>query len=128
MKFKNKQHEDFYVKNIQKTNSERDPYRKALFYTLGLAEQTRTNINDIYDFAESEIDFACLSKPWQTSTSLRVTRLSFNLYNNFNGIVSDEVIDNPKGYTPEDIFCNELMPYFFEAIKLRYPEYVRKET
>lgn len=127
MKFKNEQHKSFYMENIQKTNSERDPYRKALFYTLGLTEQTRVHINDIYDFHKKGIDWDGLSKPWQTSTSLRVTRLAFNLYNNFNGIIGDEVIDNPNGYTPEDIFCNELMTYFFEAIKLRYPEYAGYE-
>lgn len=36
MKFKNEQHKNFYMENIQKTNSEHDHYRKALFYTLGL--------------------------------------------------------------------------------------------
>ena len=42
MKFKNEQHEKFYMENIHKTNSVRGPYRKALFYALVLTEQTRT--------------------------------------------------------------------------------------
>ena len=123
MLFKDNYHKIFYEENVKKTNSERDPYRKALFYTLGLTEETRKHVNHLYDFRESGIDFDGLSQPWQTSTSKQVTRLAFNLYNNFCGDIGDEIIDNPSHYTPEDIFSNSLMAYMFEAVKVRYPEY-----
>jgi len=128
MIFKDKLHKDFYAENILKTNSVHDPYRQALFYTLGLTRETRKYIHGLYDFREKGIDFDGLSKAWQTSGTMRVTRLAFNLYNNFNGQIYDEgtgtqaAIDGSGHYTPEDIFCDGLMPYFFEAVKLRYPE------
>lgn len=121
MLFKDKQHQEFYEENVNKTNSASDPYRKALFYTLGLTAETRNNINDLYDFNEKGILFDGLRKPWQTGSTGRVTRLAFNLYNNYHG--NGEIGDNAGSYTPEDIFCDSLMIYFFEAVKLRYPEY-----
>jgi hypothetical protein len=62
-------HREFYEGCIQRTNSVDDPYRKALFYTLGLTDETRRNINHLYDFEERGIDFTGLFEPWQTGTS-----------------------------------------------------------
>ncbi|MCQ4638523.1 DUF6075 family protein, partial [Anaerovorax odorimutans] len=49
----------------------------------------------------------------------RATCLAFNLWNGY-------VEQGQKSmFTPESLFSCDLAPYFFEAIKLRYPEYVR---
>ncbi len=124
MKFIDKEHEVFYKSNILKTNSQEDPYRQALFYALGLTEETRNNINSLYDYKEKCINFDGLNAPWQTGTTTKVTRLAFNLYNGFSGDSGeDSPIDDSSNYTPHDIFDNSLMPFMFVAIKLRYPAY-----
>ncbi|RCX20918.1 hypothetical protein DFR58_101120 [Anaerobacterium chartisolvens] len=121
--FMNDAHREFYIMNIQKTNSFSDPYRKALFYALGLTAETRNNINSLYDFADNAIDFDGLNRPWQTGTSAKVTKLAFNLYNGFCGDLGGEPIDYPSDYTPYNLFGNELMNWMFEAVKLLYPCY-----
>jgi hypothetical protein len=127
MIFKDIMHEEFYRSNLDKTRCSGDTYRMALFYTLGLTAETRNNINTLYNYKEKCIDFEGLNKGWQTGTSMKVTRLAFNL---FNGTVYDSESDNEnekvsKYYSVEEIFCCGLAPYFYEAIKLRYPEYTR---
>lgn len=125
MIFKDRLHEEFYKTNVSKTNSGSDPYRKALFYTLGLTAETRDHIVALYDYKEKCIDFDGLCKGWQTGTSKKVTRLAFNLYNGC-AYDSDEDFQNGKlsqYYVVDEIFCCGLAPYFYEAIKLRYPEY-----
>lgn len=79
MEFIDRDHKDFFERMVAKTGTEKDPYRKALFYTLGLIDTTRRNIGDIYNFNEHCPKFSAIRKPWQTSTSMRVTRLAFNL-------------------------------------------------
>lgn len=121
--FLDSQHEAFYENNIVKTGSYNDPYRKALFYTLGLTEETRRNIKSLYDNESRCIEFSGLFAGWQTGTSKKVTRLAFNLYSGFLGETGEEETDSTEGYTPYYLFSCGLMPYMFEAIKLRYPEY-----
>ena len=125
MKFIDSEHQEFYKRMIEKTNSHDDPYRKALFYTLGLSADTRNHIHDLYDFKERGIDFDALGKGWQTSGNIKITRLAFNLYNGFSGRLGDEEIDEPEMYSPYNLFDTGLSGYFFEAVKLRYPEYCR---
>jgi|LSQX01.3.fsa_nt_gb hypothetical protein len=120
-------HKKFYEDSVLRTNCSRDPYRKALFYTLGLTSETRDNINTLYDFKLGCINFDALQKGWQTGTSRKVTRLAFNL---FDGMAydSEEDFSNSnisKYYVVDEIFCCGLAPYFWEAIKLRYPEYTK---
>jgi len=126
MLFINEQHQVFYGACIEKSNAKNDPYRKALFYALGLTSETRNHIDSLYDFKERGINFDGLFQGWQTSTSVRATRLAFNLYNGFTGDVGDGRKDDMLQYTPEELFCDGLMMYFFEAVKLRYPENTRQ--
>lgn len=127
MIFKDKEHEDFYNLNIERTNSFNDPYRKALFYTLGLTEETRNNIDSLYSFKWREINFDGLRQGWQTGTSMRITRLAFNLYNGFCGDTDDEEYKyDSRNYTPYYLFDTGMLPYMLEAIKLRYQEYMNE--
>lgn len=123
--FLNNAHMNFYDRMVTRTHSQRDPYRKALFYTLGLTADTRNNIDSLYDFKGNMISFEGLNGPnsgWQTSTSIRVTQLAFNLYNGYHGEEDSEAYQ----YTPSELFCDGLMHYMFVAVQLRYPEYVRE--
>ena len=65
---------------------------------------------------------------WITSGSAEVVRMAFNLYNNGTPSVYDyedmeDQLKECKQYTVEDLFCCGYARYFWEAVKLRYPEY-----
>lgn len=120
-KFKDEEHKKFFKKLVAETNSDKDPYRKALFYTLGLTEETRNNINSLYDFNGNCIDFDGLHGEWQTGTSMKICRLAFNLYNGSYGQHGDT--ESPEDYTPYGLFDCGLIEYMFEAIRIRYEEY-----
>lgn len=47
--FKNKEHEKFYNTYLSKCPCQ-DTYHKTLIYCLGVSEDTRRNVNRIYDF------------------------------------------------------------------------------
>lgn len=121
-------HKEFYLKCVRKADAVNDPYRKALFYTLGLTEDTRLHINKLYNFDERGIIIDGLFDGFQTGTTTKVTRMAFNLYNSFIGDNGCSIIDNPEYYSPYHLYATGLMAYFFEAAKLRYPEYYISPT
>lgn len=100
--FKNKEHEKFYHTYLSKCPSQ-DTYHKTLIYCLGLSEDTRRNVYRIYDFETGFIKPECLQEGWQTSGS--------------------EKIVETRLYSVSDIFCTGDARYFWEAIKIRYPDY-----
>jgi hypothetical protein len=96
-----------------------DGCHRALFYTLGLLMDTRAHIHDVFDFSNGGIKPEGLSAPRQTGSSVRTCRLVFNLWNGWNQ-------DGAERYsTPHELFDCRLAPYFFEAIRPRYPEYCK---
>ena len=119
MKFVDDEHKAFFGRMVARTRTADDVYRKAFFYAIGLTSTTRHNIRDIYDFAEHCPKFDAVRKGWQTSTSVRVTRLAFNLYNGYDG----NRLDFHTAYTPYELFSDGLMEFMFEAVRIRYPEY-----
>lgn len=97
-------------------------------YLFTLDTPCRYHIDDLFDFDGDGIERDGLLKTWQTLTSARVTRLAFNLWNSCysdgTGDVSPDGYDLPQAeFLPNEIFCDSLAKYFFEAIKLRYPQY-----
>lgn len=105
-----------------------DAYHRALIYTLGLCRDTRRRFHELYDAQKRSIIPAAVREAWQTSGSLRVTRLAFNLFN--DGVPSAYQNDMPdfeecRRYSVSDIFCSEFAPFFFEAVRVRYPEYTQ---
>ena len=114
-KFYDQEHEQFYK---SKTESKKlDSYNKSLIYLLGLTSETRNNFNKLYEDASRQIKFEALRQPWQTGTTMAITKLAFNLFNGFCGLEDEE----SRQYTPENIFCyKEFAPYFYEAIKIRF--------
>lgn len=64
-------------------------YHKALCYCLGISVDTRRNINSIYDFKTGCVKTECLHEGWQTSGSMKVVRMAFNLYCNGTQSVDD---------------------------------------
>lgn len=82
----------------------------------------------LFVFKSVYIKTECLHQGWQTSGSVRVVRLAFNLYTDGTPSVEDyesrdEQISKCKEYSVSDIFCCGYAMYFWQGIKLRYPEY-----
>jgi len=128
IKFANTEHKDFYFKYIQKCRFQ-DTYHRALVYCLGINADTRKNVHRIYDFESGLIKTECLHDGWQTSGSLKVVRLAFNLYCNGTPSVyeyedAEEQLRECQCYTVKDLFCCGYARYFWEAVKIRYAEYV----
>ena len=120
-------HKNFYFEKLEEVRYQ-DVYHKALVYCLGISDDTRTHIDSIYDFAEGCVKPECLQEGWQTSGSVRVVRMAFNLYCNGTPSVFDyedaeEQLRECSQYTVEELFCCAYAPFFWQAVQIRYPEY-----
>lgn len=120
-------HEKFYYEKLKEVRYQ-DVYHKALLYCLGISDDTRRNVYRIYDFKTGNVKTECLQEGWQTSGSMKVVRMAFNLYCNGTPSVFDyddteEQIVECKEYTVEELFCCSYAPFFWQAIQIRYPEY-----
>ena len=120
-------HEKFYYDKLELVRH-KDVYHKALIYSLGINNDTRRNVDRVYDFKTGCVKTECLQEGWQTSGSIKVVRMAFNLYCNGTPSVNDysdaeEQISECKQYTVEELFCCAYAPYFWQAIQIRYPEY-----
>lgn len=121
IQFASKAHRDFYYDMMAQCRRQ-DCYHQAFFYVMGIAPETRANIRQMFDFKTDCIEPDGMCGGWQTSGTVRVCQLAFNLWNGYS--------EDRKGdeYTPYDLFCCEFATYFMEGIKLRYPEYCRELT
>ena len=86
--FISKEHKEFYLEYLPKCRW-KDVYHKALVYCLGIDRDTRKHVNRIYDFKNGSVKPECLQEGWQTSGSVRVVRMAFNLYCNGTPSVYD---------------------------------------
>lgn len=129
--FRNEEHKKFYLEYLPKCRYQ-DVYHKALVYCLGIDSDTRNSANVIYCFETGLVQQECLQQGWITSGSAKIIRMAFNLYCNGTPSVYDyengteEQIAEFKSYTVEDLFCCSYAMYFWEAVKIRYPEYARE--
>jgi len=124
--FKNDAHRAFYEELTDVMIA--DCYTKALIYTLGICEDTRRNFDSLYDADDRSIVPGAIHAAWQTGGCLKVTRLAFQLFTDgtpsaFINYESPDV-DECRKYSVSDIFCCEFAPFFIEAIRLRYPDYM----
>ena len=120
-------HEKFYYEQLNRVRYQ-DVYHKTLCYCLGISDDTRRNINSIYDFKSGCVKTECLHEGWQTSGSMKVVRMAFNLYCNSTPSVDDykdaeEQVNECNRYTVEDLLCCAYAPFFWQAVQIRYPEY-----
>lgn len=125
--FKDKEHKEFFIYYLPKCRQV-DVYHAALIYCLGISEETRKNIDSIYDFEKGTVDTNCLHEGWITSGSAKVVRMAFNLYCDIAPSVSDyddkeKQLEESELYSVSEIFCCGYAKYFWQAIRLRYPEY-----
>ena len=92
MIFYDDEHEELFNKLCKKMPY-LDGYHLSLAYLLTMDSVLRHHIGALYDVKKDVIIFEGLNKPFQTSTSLKTTRLAFNLW---NGTVYDS--DDPETY------------------------------
>lgn len=129
MLFKDIDHQQFYEQRIKELEQYRqlDSYYNSLIYTLAICDTTRNNFKNIFNMQEGTINIESLEQPYQTSTSMKVTRLAFCLFNscmydNDYDFVNKKV---SKYYGVDEIFACDYAPYFYQAVKLRFPQYTK---
>lgn len=118
IKFCSTAHRNFFLENMMKCRVD-DCCHRAFFYVMGIAEETRKNIGAVFDFRADCIIPEGRHGSWQTGSSARACNLAFNLWNGY----AEE--GHERDFTPGELFCCELAPYFMEGIKVRYPGYCR---
>lgn len=127
MKFSDKEHQKFWNKKYKKMEQlgKTNVYYKSLVYILGVCKTTRDNFENIFDLKKGEINIDSLQKEYQTGTSKKVTRMAFCLWNDcmYDSVENLEKDKKSSAYNPSEIFSCSYAPYFYEGIKLRYPEY-----
>lgn len=96
-----------------------DSYYSSFFYCVGISEDTRNHVDRMFDFKERLIKPEALHEGWQTGGSARLTRLAFNLWNGYVEKGEESLS------TPYEMFDCGYAPYFYEAIRIKYPEYCR---
>ena len=68
-------HEKFYYEKIQKVR-EADVYHKALCYCIGMNEDTRRNVDRIYNFKTGCVKPECLHEGWHRAWMMNRTQRS----------------------------------------------------
>ena len=79
--FQGEMHKKFFLLYLPECRNE-DVYHQALIYCLGISRDTREHVEEIYDFETGCVKTECMSAGWQTSGSLKIIRMAFNLYCN----------------------------------------------
>lgn len=119
IQFESEEHKQFFYEMLGKSRKQ-DCYHQSFFYCIGISEDTRNNVERLFDFERDRIRPEGLHDGWQTSGSMRVTRLAFNLWNGYAEKGKEKLS------SPYEIFDCGYAPYCFEAIRLRYPDYCRE--
>lgn len=129
MIFRNRGHEEFYRENMRKAGVP-DTYHKSLFYLLGIEKSTREHFGQIFNIKNGCVNPECVCQGWLTGTYGKIVRLAFNLYTGGlptvdTGFSEQEKAEEYGQYSVNTIFCCDYAKYFWEGIKLRYPEYTK---
>ena len=95
--FADEAHERFFYEKVRELpNSRRDSEEIAMIYTLGICDKTRAAFSNIVDQRTFQVNPLVLFAGWQTSASVKVTRLAINLYTGFSQEVKRD--DSIEGY------------------------------
>lgn len=65
IQFRSAEHRDFFLENMNKCRVN-DSYHRAFFYVMGIASETRANINQMFDFKNDSPEdlFCCEFAPY----------------------------------------------------------------
>lgn len=119
-------HKAFYMEKLEQAEREKrrvDSYVQSLIYLCGLCPDTRTHFSRLFDWEDWCIRPEALNEGWQTGTTGKISRLAFNLWNGYGQEDPEDEYISAR-FLPDELFCCEFQPYFFEAIRLRYPNMV----
>lgn len=121
MKYIDEKHKEFVTEKNKKLieTGKNDVYHKSLVYILGISEETRKKFNKIYDEDSDTVNQECIDEPWQTGSSKKICRMAFSLWNGTVNLAADK----EYFYSPDELFSCSYSPYFWQGIKIRYPEY-----
>jgi hypothetical protein len=97
-----------------------DANRSAFAYLVTLDTVCRDHIRELYDFEDGCIHSDALAAAWQTGTSMKTTRLAFNLFTD-----STAWTDDPERLSPVELFSCDYAPYYWQAIRIRFPQYMK---
>lgn len=95
----------------------------SLLYLLSSNKDIRAHVEDVFDFDELEIKpYSYARHGWQTSGSLRITRMAYNLFNGnkLNGVEEDDEYYSEDGYSVNDLFDSNNLDLFIQALTIRY--------
>ena len=108
IRFASPEHRDFFLDMMGEARRN-DCYHRAFFYVMGIAPETRANIRQMFDFKQDCIDPDGMHGGWQTSGTVRVCRLAFNLWT----AIPTRITATP---TPRRIcFAASLLPTLWRA-------------
>lgn len=82
IRFRSAAHRDFFLEMMNKSKVN-DCYHRAFFYVMGIAAETRANINQMFDFKTDCIEPEGMHGGWQTSGTVKVCHLAFNLWKSY---------------------------------------------
>ena len=85
LRFASPEHRDFFLDMMSEARRN-DCYHRAFFYVMGIAPETRSNIRQMFDFKQDCIEPDGMHGGWQTSGTVRVCRLAFNLWNGYTAL------------------------------------------
>ena len=128
--FINEEHHRFYSSTLKRFLNPAAP-EKALCYCLGIHPAIRWHVDHIYDFSTKQVTPECIHEGWVASAEdpediRTVIRMAYNLYGGTPSVAeADDQLRECQKYTANELFGCRYAPYFWEAIKLRYPEYTK---
>lgn len=121
--FADDQHRELYSSTLDRMKSA-DCYHRAAAYLLSLDNVLRDHMGAVFDFTEDVIKPESIDAAFQTSTSRKTSRLIWNLWNGYDGSEElnedGEQTDPTRYYTTESIFGCSYLPYYLEAVKIRF--------
>ena len=130
LNFINEEHHRFYSSTLKRFLNPAAP-EKALCYCLGIHPAIRWHVDHIYDFSTKQVTPECIHEGWVASAEdpediRTVIRMAYNLYGGTPSVAeADDQLRECQKYTANELFGCRYAPYFWEAIKLRYPEYTK---
>lgn len=118
MKFRDIFHKKRFLHILSKMRYN-DAYHRSAAYLIALADLPADRV---FDFRFSHIKHEAILEGWQTSSTLKTTRLLYNLWNGTNyDMASEKPEETSQYYSVDEIFSNyEYAPWFMEAVRIRF--------
>ena len=124
--FSDHEHEALYNEFLARMRCD-DAYHRAAAYLISLDLQLRIVPHLVFDFDNDAIRPEALDGAFQTQSSLRTTKLLFNLWNGWCNEAEYDADggflqrgDLAPGYTLYDLLGMSYNEFYIEAIKIRF--------